>query len=171
MASVLSGPGEETACSELKISSAFAEKEAWDPKPFWLKSHFGSRRWRCFRAFTCLFWCVRSFASTSDVHGTPWMAGHRGAAGVVQCDPWASSAISAVATGTEVPSASEDAQCVSCTTHEGSWWSSFCAEIPMAAQVARVVQLPLQRRSWSVHAVVQHSWSQPCSCWMPGIPR
>ena len=57
------------------------------------------------------------------------MAGHRGAAGVVQCDPWASSAISAVPTGTEVPSASEDAQCVSCTTHEGSWWSSYCAEI------------------------------------------
>ena len=33
----------------------------------------------------------------------------------------------------------------------------------VAIQLARVFQFPLQRRSWSVHAVVQRSWSQPCS--------
>ena len=60
-----------------------------------------------------LFWCV-CVCIHVNVHGTPWMAGHRGAAGVVQCDPSASSGFGAVATGTELPSASEDAQCVSC---------------------------------------------------------
>ena len=32
MAPVLLGPGEEAAHSELQISSAIAEKEAWDPE-------------------------------------------------------------------------------------------------------------------------------------------
>ena len=51
--------------------------------------------------------------------------------GVVQCDPWASSAVGAVATGAEFPSANEGgAQCVSRNTREGFCWSpSFSAEL------------------------------------------
>ena len=83
------------------------------PKPF-------LSRWRCFCAFTCLFWCCQvSFASTSDVHGTQRMASDGGAAGVVQRDPWASSTIGAVATGAEFKSASDGgAQRVNHNAHD-----------------------------------------------------
>ena len=53
-------------------------------------------RMRCFRAFTCLLCFRNSFASTQDVHGR-WQASEEPQR--VQCDPWGSSAVGAVATG------------------------------------------------------------------------
>ena len=111
-----------------------------------------------------LFWCVCVCVCIHvNVHGTPWMAGHRGAAGVVQCDPSASSGFGAVATGTELPSASEDAQCVSCVA------LLLCSSGSIT--VRKSGPPPHSRGGHRVHAVVQHSWSQPCSCWMLEIPR
>ena len=58
------------------------------------------------------------------------MTSQRGAAGVVQCHPWASSAVGAVATGAEFPPASEGgARCTSRNTCEG-----FCRSPPFSAE-------------------------------------
>ena len=85
---------------------------------FW-KRHFSQGGVASARSPVCC-WFHSSFASTSDAHGTQRMASHRGTAKVVQRYPRASSAVGAVATGAEFPSASEGgARCVSRNTHEG----------------------------------------------------
>ena len=87
-------------------------------KPFWLKPFLS--RWVCFG--------VNSFERHSSMGRRGWQA-------IEVPQLWFNVIRGphppSVATGTELPSASEgDAQCVSCDTHEGSWGSpSFCAKL------------------------------------------
>ena len=63
--------------------------------PFWLKKPFWLKVALLLHVHLFVLVLSSSFASTSDVHGTQRMASDRGAAGVIQRDPWASSTISA----------------------------------------------------------------------------